>query len=395
MGRSRRHDLVLFGATGFVGRQAVAYLAQHAGGLRWALAGRSAARLEAVRGSVDAGIVVADADDAAALMSLAEQARVVVSTAGPFALFGSKLVAACVQARTHYADITGETPWVHGLITRHHARAARDGTRVVPCCGFDSVPSDLGAWLLVQAMQAQHGERCVDVKAAFRLRGGLNGGTLASLFNVLDAGHKRAFEDPFLLNPPGTSPPDRQRHADPLAPHHDADFDAWLGPFFMGPVNTRVVRRSAALLGYGSDFHYQEYLRFGRGAAAAGLAAAASAGALAGAGLLSLRPVRRLAARLAPAPGEGPSEQRMNSGSFRCELVATGDRGTRLRGVVADSGDPGNRATTKFVCEAGLLLASLQAGNGTGGVLTPAVALGAAYAQRLRAAGMTVEPLSA
>jgi short subunit dehydrogenase-like uncharacterized protein len=163
----------------------------------------------------------------------------------------------------------------------------------------------------------------------------------------------------------------------------------------MGPVNTRVVRRSAALLGYGSDFHYQEYLRFGRGAAAAGLAAGASAGALAGAGLLSFRPVRRLAERLAPAPGEGPSVQRMNSGSFRCELVATGDRGTRLRGLVADRGDPGNRATTKFVCEAGLLLAGGQAGSGTGGVLTPAVALGAAYAQRLRAAGMTVEPLNA
>ena len=247
MRRSRRFDLVLYGASGFVGRQAVAYLAQHARGLRWALAGRSPERLEAVRGSVDADIVVAYADDAAALQALAEQSRVVLSTAGPFALYGSKLVAACVQARTHYADITGETPWVRGLIERHHAQAAQDGTLIVPCCGFDSVPSDLGAWLLVQAMQAQHGEHCVDVKAAFSLRGGLNGGTLASLFNVLNAGQQRAFEDPFLLNPPATAPADPQRHADPGAPHRDADFGAWVGPFFMGPVNTRVVRRSAAL----------------------------------------------------------------------------------------------------------------------------------------------------
>jgi len=395
MGKSRRLDLVLFGATGFVGRQAVAYLAQHAGDLRWALAGRSADKLEAVRGSVDAGIVVADANDAAALKSLAEQARVVLSTAGPFALYGSKLVAACVQAGTHYVDITGETPWVHGLIARHHEQAARDGTRIVPCCGFDSVPSDLGSWLLVQALQGQHGERCVDVKAAFRLRGGLNGGTLASLLNVLDAGQQPAFEDPFLLNPPGTAPADRRRHDDPVAPHFDADFGAWVGPFFMGPVNTRVVRRSAALLDYGSGFHYQEYLRFGRGAVAAGLSAAASAGALAGRGLLSFGPARRLAERLAPAPGEGPSEQRMDGGSFRCELVATGERGTRLRGCIADRGDPGNRATTKFVCEAALLLANGGDQGRSGGVLTPAAALGAAYGQRLRAAGMTVEPLGA
>jgi short subunit dehydrogenase-like uncharacterized protein len=163
-------------------------------------------------------------------------------------------------------------------------------------------------------------------------------------------------------------------------------------------VNTRVVRRSAALLGYGEDFRYQEYLRFGRGAAAAVVAAAASAGALAGQGLLSIGPARRVARRLAPAPGEGPSEASMDRGSFRCDLVATGERGTRLHGRIADRGDPGNRATTKFLCEAGLLLAGAggcgdgQGSGHEGGVLTPASALGAPYAQRLRAAGMTVAP---
>ena len=144
----RAFDVVLYGATGFVGRQTVAYFAEHAGGLRWALAGRSAARLEAVRaecgpGAAGAGIIVADAQDAAALDQLAMQARVVLSTAGPFALYGSALVAACVAHRTHYVDITGETPWVRTLIDQHHERAAQDGTRIIPCCGFDSVPSDL------------------------------------------------------------------------------------------------------------------------------------------------------------------------------------------------------------------------------------------------------------
>jgi len=410
----RNYDIVLYGATGFVGRQTVAYMARHAAGQRWALAGRSAARLEAVRaaagaGAADAGILIADAADMVALDVLAAQTHVVLSTAGPFALYGSGLVAACVRQRTHYVDITGETPWMHGLIARHHAQAVAEGTRIIPGCGFDSVPSDLGAWGVAQALWRNHGERCVSVKACFSIKGGLNGGTLASLLNVMDSGQKRMLEDPFLLNPPGTAPADTSAHADPIAPHHDADFDAWLGPFFMGPINTRVVRRSAALLAagkaYADDFRYQEYLRVGRGALAALAAAGLSFGSLAGQGALALKPARRLAARLAPAPGEGPSERSMDGGSFRCELIGTGERGTLQRGCIADHGDPGNRATTKFVCESALALAlegdalpgarrrgGVPTPEGLGGVLTPAVGLGGVLVARLRAAGMVVEP---
>jgi short subunit dehydrogenase-like uncharacterized protein len=408
-GAERAFDIVLYGATGFVGRQTVAYLAALPTGLRWALAGRSASRLEAVRaaagpGAVDAAVIVADAHDAAALDALAAQARVVLSSAGPFALYGSELVAACVRQRCHYVDITGETPWVRGLIDRHHAQAAADGTRIVPGCGFDSVPSDLGAWCVAQALWQRHGERCVGVKASFSLRGGLNGGTLASLLNVIESGDKHLLDDPFLLNPPGTAPADAESHADPQAPHQDADFDAWVGPFFMGPINTRVVRRSAALSRagdgnespYADGFAYQEYLRFGRGPLAALAAAGASAGSLAGQSLLTLKPARRLLARLAPAPGQGPSERSMDGGGFRCELVATGERGSVQRGRIADRGDPGNRATTKMVCEAALALAldgdRLPHAGRLGGVLTPATALGDVLAGRLRQAGMTVEP---
>ena len=157
----RPHDVVLYGASGFVGRQTVAYFARHARGLRWALAGRSADKLQAVRqacGAAEAGVIVADAADTKALDRLAASSAVVLSTAGPFALFGSALVAACVENGTHYVDITGETPWVRGLIDQHHAKAKRDGTRIIPCCGFDSVPSDLGAWLAVQEMKARYGE---------------------------------------------------------------------------------------------------------------------------------------------------------------------------------------------------------------------------------------------
>lgn len=400
---SRPFDVVLYGASGFVGRQTAACFAQRAGGLRWALAGRTAERLQAVRqasGAAGAGVVLADAGDAAALDRLAARTRVVLSAAGPFARHGSELVAACVRHGTHYVDITGETPWVRDMIERHHEATARQGTRIVPGCGFDSVPSDLGAWLVAQALWRRHGERCSSVKACFSLRGGLNGGTFASLVNMLETGRSRELADPFLLNPPGTAPADVAAHADPVAPHHDAEFDAWVGPFFMGPINTRVVRRTAALAGeppFAPGFGYQEYLRFGRGAAAAVAAAGVGLGTLAGRGALALSPLRRLAAALAPRPGEGPSERSMDRGSFRCELVGTGERGARLRGCIAGRGDPGNRATTTFVCEAALALAqdaaTLPGGASFGGVLTPATAFGAVLATRLRGAGMTVEPL--
>ena len=166
----------------------------------------------------------------------------------------------------------------------------------------------------------------------------------------------------------------------------------------MGPINTRVVRRSAALLGYGTAFHYQEYLHFGRGPLAALAAAGMSFGAQAGQGALAFKPARQLAQRLAPAPGEGPSERAMDNGSFRCELFGRGERGTEVRGCIAGRGDPGNRATTKFVCESALALAldgpALPGGTALGGVLTPASALGMVLARRLAAAGMTIEPIT-
>ena len=395
----RRYDLVLMGATGFVGRQTVASMsAQLRGsGLLWAVAGRNRAKLEQVlrdagADAASAGVVVADADDSRALNTLARNAGVVLSTAGPFDLYGSKLVAACVRHATHYVDITGETPWVQRMIAEHHEQAEADGTFIIPCCGFDSVPSDLGAWMMVQAMRQRHGVDCVEVKAAFSMRGGLNGGTLASALNMLGKGESERMADPFLLNPPGTRPTDTQRHADPLLPRQDADMKAWLAPFVMGPVNTRVVRRSAALLGYGDDFRYQEYLRVGAGALAGVAAATVAGGMQASRVAMGFAGVRALAARLAPKPGEGPSESTMDGGSFRCELVARSAHSHVLRGRVSDSGDPGNRATTKMVCAAALVLVrERERLTAKGGVLTPASGLGPVLLERLQAAGMTLQ----
>ena len=413
--QKRKYDIVLYGATGFVGRQTAAYFAaleqsrpRGAVALRWALAGRDAEKLKAVKaacgpGAKKAGIVVADAQDVQALEAMARDCKVVLSTAGPFALYGSALVAACVKHGTHYVDITGETPWVHDMIKAHHAAAQKNGTRIIPFCGFDSVPSDLGSWLVAQTMLEKYGEPCESVKASFSLRGGINGGTLASMFNFMGSGKAKMMAKPFLLNPTATKVPAAGAHLDPIAPVFDLDFKAWLGPFFMGPINTRVVRRSAALLtsakgksnGYSKDFHYQEYLRFGAGPLAGAAAALVSAGMLAGATSMKLAPVRKLANRMAPGPGTGPSEAAMNAGSFRCELVGKSASGHIVRGRVADKGDPGNRATTKMVCESALALAlqlnELPGGAKAGGVLTPAVGLGGVLIDRLRAAGMTFE----
>ena len=403
---SRQYDVVLYGASGFVGRQTVAYFARHpqvkAMGLTWALAGRSADKLAAVRkacGAKQAGVVVAEAHDAAAMDALARNASVVLSTAGPFALYGSELVAACVRHGTHYVDITGETPWVKGLIDRHHLDAERMGARIIPFCGFDSIPSDLSARLANEAMWERFGEACTAVKVAFSIRGGFNGGTLASLFNMLASGQSQAMADPFLLNPEGVRPDNASEHADPLGPRRDDDFSAWLGPFMMSTINTRVVRRSAALLGYAQGYSYQEYLRLGKGPGAALAAATLSVGSFTSQAALRLGPVRRLAQKLAPPPGAGPSQASMDGGSFRAQWVGHSASGKMVRGVIADKGDPGNRATTKMLCESALALAlqldELPGGHQHGGLLTPASGLGDVLVQRLRLAGMTlqVEPV--
>ncbi|MEE4380358.1 MAG: saccharopine dehydrogenase NADP-binding domain-containing protein [Pseudomonadales bacterium] len=395
----REFDVVLYGATGFTGRQAVAYFARHApAGLRWAVAGRDPHRLQgvALRNGAPPWIACA-ADDREGLARLAARTRVVLTTVGPYARLGQALVEACVAERTHYVDITGETPWVRGLVDRLHAAAERTGTRIVPCCGYDSVPSDLGTHIAVQHLRATHGTGCVQVKAFHRGKGGLNGGTAASLLEILRTGQATALRDPVLLNPPGMRGGDRpEAEADPLFPHWDRDARALAVPFVMGPINTRVVRRSAALAeatghGYGPGFRYREYWK-----AEGPLALAEAAGLTWGQWTLpllaALPPVRRALERLLPAPGEGPSEATMDAGWFRCELIAEGEDGRRIRVTLEDRGDPGNRATVKMLCESALALAvdgdTLPGAPTLGGVLTPATAFGLVLSRRLEAAGM-------
>jgi short subunit dehydrogenase-like uncharacterized protein len=395
----RKYDLILYGASGFTGRQTVEYCRQFApAGLSWAIAGRNRAKLEGVN-SAGVDVLVADAQDENGLRNLARQTRVVASTAGPFGLYGTKLVDACVGSRTHYCDITGETPWIRQQIDRHHVQAAADGTRIVPGCGFDSIPSDFGAWLISRHVQDALHSECTAVSAFFRVGGGINGGTLASVFHMLETNQLKVARDLFLLDPDPAahSPEQRARNADPTEVRYVADLKKWVGPFLMGSINTRVVRRTQALLGM--PFDYQEYSKFGssrtaRGAAFAGKVFESVAASAVG---------RKILKRLLPKPGQGPSEKVMNEGFFECEFVADTKDGRRVRGILKGQGDAGNRITVKCLCESAFLLAEHSITHAAikpfagGGVLTPVTGLGEGLVVRLANAGITfqiVQPAS-
>jgi short subunit dehydrogenase-like uncharacterized protein len=387
----RKYDIVLYGASGFTGRQTVEYCRQFAPpGMRWAIAGRNRAKLDSVN-SAGVDVVVADAQDDAALDDLARQSRVIASTAGPFGLYGTKLVAACVHNRAHYCDITGETPWIRQLIDRHHTQAAADGTRIVPGCGFDSIPSDFGAWLTALHMRdALHSEPS-SVSAYFRVGGGINGGTLASLFHMLETNQLVVSRDLFLLDPDPAAhtAEERSRNADPAGVRYDAQLAKWVGPFLMGSINTRVVRRTQALLG--TRFDYQEYSKYGSARTARTVTVAANVfESIAASGF-----GRRILKRLLPKPGEGPTEKVKNEGFFECEFIAADQDGRRVRAIFKGQGDAGNRITVKCLCESAFQLSESGVGNrqvepfAGGGVLTPVTGLGEELVARLAKAGIT------
>jgi short subunit dehydrogenase-like uncharacterized protein len=400
----RLYDVILYGASGFVGRQTVQYFARKTNPdeVRWAIAGRNRQKLESLRSQIgiNVNILVADSQDIEAIDALVSRTRVLLNTAGPFALYGPAIVDACVRWRTHYVDITGEIAWVRDLIDRYQEKTTAEGTRVIPCCGFDSIPSDLGTYLIVRYLQQEFGVPCQRVKAYFQAFGGFNGGTLASAFNLYDSGQIDRVRDPFILDPLREhSPEETERQRDPDFPQYDPDIQTWVAPFFMGQVNTRVVRRSAALFdrwgeSYGKDFTYQEYLK-----CAGNLAWLQATAINLGTALFTVvfrqNSLRQRLKPFLPQPGDGPSEKVMNEGWFRCEIWGFTADGRKVRGEISDRGDPGNRATVKFLCESALGLAvnekELPGGSARGGILTPATGLGDVLVRRLREAGMKIK----
>jgi short subunit dehydrogenase-like uncharacterized protein len=401
----REHDLVLLGATGFVGRLVAAYLARNAPtGMRVALAGRSAERLDEVRSDLPRDgrswpLVVCDSTDRVQVAALAGSTRVVATTVGPYARYGLRLVRACAEAGTHYADLSGEVLFVRDAIDAAHETAVRTGARVVNACGFDSIPSDLGVHLLHgEAARLGLGGLGDTTLLVTRLSGGINGGTVDSMraqIEALDAEpeRRRVLFDPFALTTHRATEPDRSGQRDATFVFRDADTGRWTAPWIMASFNSRIVRRSDSLLdhAYGPGFRYREAVGFGRGTRgrleAYGLAAALGTTYAA----MSNPATRRLADRLLPSPGEGPGKQAQKEGYFRFELRTTTAAGRRLRAVVSASGDPANGATTVMFGESALCLALDQDRlTSGGGVLTPAVAMGDALVERLRIAGMTL-----
>ncbi len=405
MSGDRELDVVVFGATGFAGRLVAEYLAGHApGGVRIGLAGRSAQRLADVRERLGAAasawpLLVADSADPVSVAAMARSARVVVSTVGPYHARGLELVAACAAAGTDYADLSGEVLFIRDSIDRCHEMAASAGARIVHGCGFDSVPSDLGVLLLHQAARGDDAGDLQDTTLVVTaLKGGLSGGTLASMLAQQDevrssAERRRVVTDPYGLSPDRAAEPDLGDERDLDWVRYDSVLRTWVGPFVMAGINTRVVRRSNALQGwaYGRRFRYREVTGFGAGAAAPMLGAAVSAGVKAAEAGLTFGPSRALLGRLLPAPGEGPSEKTRRTGLFRIQIHARTSAGTHYLARIEAQGDPGYAATSVMLGESALCLALDQDRlPDRAGVLTPATAMGGVLAGRLRSTGHTL-----
>ncbi len=399
MSTEREHDLVVFGATGFVGALLAGYLAGAApDGVRIALAGRSREKLEQVRDGLperarDWPLVTADSTDPSSLAALAGSARVVVTTVGPYAQYGLPLVEACARAGTHYADLTGEVLFVREAIDRYDAVARGTGARIVHSCGYDSIPSDLGTLLLHEAAGVELGR----VRAVATARGGFSGGTLASLLGHVesvagDPAARRIALRPHSLSPDPTAEPAPDQPRDAGPPRREPD-GSWTAPFVMAPFNTRIVRRSNALQdwAYGRGLRYEERMAAGRGlaGAAASVAITGAMGAMVGGA--AFPPTRALLERVLPKPGSGPSEQARAKGFFRHVLTGTTADGRTVTARVAGSGDPGYAATAVMLGESALSLALDTDLPDRAGSLTPATALGHTLIERLRKAGHTYE----
>jgi len=385
-------DIIIYGATGFTGKLCVRYFQSLDTTVTWAIAGRNLTKLQKVAEDNQAKveILVADSDDEVALDTLTSRAKVILSTAGPFHRYGSKLVASCVKNSSHYVDITGENFWVKDLIETHHEEAARKGIRIIPSCGFDSIPSDLGTFFAAKSL----GKPIRRIESFHSYQGGASGGTLETMFSMgeLDLGDD--LTNPFLLNPEDSySYEQKKLSGDRVGISKKPEIKAWSGPFIMATANTRVVRRSEALLAlrqesYGSNFTYQEH------AYHKSWFSAVSSLVLTGLSVLVLlSPLKRLAKPFLPKPGEGPSETVQENGWFDCKFIVESEDGTKSVFNMSGKGDPGYKVTSKLVSECALCLTedanSLPGGSEYGGVLTSASGLGQSLITRLKKVGIT------
>jgi trans enoyl reductase len=408
----REFDIVLYGATGFAGKLTAQYLAKAGGDARIALAGRSQDKLLAVRETLGDKaqswpVLTADASEPSTLNAMAARTQVVVTTVGPYLKYGLPLVAACAAAGTDYADLTGEAIFIRESIDLYHKQAFDTGARIVHSCGFDSIPSDLTVFALHRRAEQDHAGQLGDTNLVVRsLAGGVSGGTVASMIELMrtassDPEARRVMSDPYTLTPDraaepelGAQPDIRWRRGREIAPELDG---YWVGAFVMAVANTRIVRRSNALLdyAYGRRFEYAEQMSMGRSFVAPAAAAMATVGNAATMALGSRyfdRLPNKLVERIAPAPGSGPSERAREQGHYKFETYTTTTTGARYRATMSQKGDPGYKATSVLLGESGLTLAlDRDRLSDLRGVLTPATAMGDALMARFPGAGVLLE----
>jgi short subunit dehydrogenase-like uncharacterized protein len=380
----RDFDLIVYGATGFTGRLVAEYLVKaYPGRPRWAMAGRSADKLAQVRDAIgapgDLPLIVADAAEPASLAAMAARTDAIVTTVGPYQLYGSDLVAACVSAGTAYLDLCGEPAWMRAMIDRHEVEAKRTGARIIFSCGFDSIPFDLGVLAAQECARAKFGAPAPRVKGRVRvIKGSFSGGTAASMKATLAAAARdpsliRLLTNPFALTPGFDGP----HQPTGLIPEYDGTLGAWVAPFIMAPINTKNVHRTNFLLGhpYGTDFTYDEMMVTGLG----------DVGRVAAETLAKLNPLK---GDKGTKPGEGPSLEEREAGHYDIIFAALMPDGARIDSVVTGDRDPGYGSTSKMIAETALCL--LEGEQQDGGIWTPGALLGMALRDRLQAkAGLT------
>lgn len=405
---SPKFDIVIFGATSFVGQILTRYMLKQFtldGELKWAIAGRSQTKLNELKGALGiAGqpldIIVADAADEASLRLLCGDTRVVISTVGPYALYGEPLVKTCVEMGTDYCDLTGEVQWIAKMLAGYEEQAKTTGARIVNSCGFDSLPSDLGVYFLQQHAKQKYGEACSSIKMRVKkMKGAASGGTVASMTNIFKEVASNPALRKLLANPYAICPADhgnKVRQDNMNRPQFDHDFNSWVAPFVMAVINTRIVHRSNALVagGYSPHFEYNEAMLTGKGLMGGGVAAGIGAG-LGGFAMAAVIPPTRWAMEkfMLPKPGEGPSQDAQEKGFYDLRFYGKTDSGQEIRCKVTGDQDPGYGSTAKMLAQAAACLAQdIGKENVSGGFWTPASIFGDKLITRLENySGLTFE----
>ena len=390
---NREYDLIIYGASGFTGRLAVEYLDENYSDLNWAIAGRNEDKLVNIskNSKCKPDYFIADSNDNENLLRIASKTRVIASLAGPFNKYSNNLVTQCVEAGTHYLDITGENIWVRDLIDKHHEAAEKKQIKIIPSCGYDSIPSDMGCFYLQRSLN----QELQRIDGYHRGNGGVSGGTIESAFSMRNYKSKYSMGHPFLLNSKEyIKTQNISENKDNFKIKYIDDIKLWSAPFVMAIANTRVVRRSSEIhdknqASYGSEFKYQEYMMLKKYSSAflvtAGLAVF---------GLMLISPISGLFRKLFTKAGNGPDKKTRENGWFESIFIGKNKNNEKYKLRMFCKGDPGYKSTAKLICESALCLA-LNGENlpntNAGGVLTTSTGLGSTLIDRLKNADVLFE----